>query len=120
MAIVTADDYRERLYRMRKNIYMGGELIGRDDPRLKPGVDLIADSFERVKDPNLKDTITAKSHLTGEEVHRLNHIHQSSEDLLKKQECTRLLCQQAGGLYSALHGHRCLECALGGDQRLRR
>ena len=64
MAIVTADDYRERLYRMRKNIYMGGELIGRDDPRLKPGVDLIADSFERVKDPNLKDTITAKSHLS--------------------------------------------------------
>jgi len=97
MGIATAEEYRERLYRMRKNIYMGGELIGRDDPRLKPGVDLIANSFERVNDPDLKGLITAKSHLTGEEIHRLNHIHRSSEDLLKKQECTRLLCRQAGG-----------------------
>lgn len=97
MAIATVEKYRERLYCMRKNIYMGGELIGRDDPRLEPGIGLIADTFERVTDPMFKDLITAESHLTGEKVHRLNHIHQSSDDLLKKQECTRLLCQQAGG-----------------------
>lgn len=97
MGIVTSDQYRERLYGLRKNIYMGGEVIGRDDPRLKPGLDLIANTFDRVDDPKMKDTITTKSHLTGEKIHRLNHIHQSSDDLLKKQECTRLLCQQAGG-----------------------
>lgn len=97
MAILTSDQYRERLYRMRKNVYMGGEVIGRDDPRIQPGIDLIADTFDRVKDPRMKETITTTSHLTGEEVHRLNHIHQSSDDLLKKQKCTRLLCQQAGG-----------------------
>ena len=97
MAIVTSDQYRERLFRMKKNIYMGGEIIGRDDPRLKPGLDLIADTFDRVEDPQMRETITAESHLTGEKIHRLNHIHQSSDDLLKKQECTRLLCQQAGG-----------------------
>ena len=37
---------------MRK-ISTWGELIGRDDPRLKPGVDLIANSRE-VNDPDLK------------------------------------------------------------------
>jgi len=52
MAIVTSDQYRERLFRMKKNIYMGGEIIGRDDPRLKPGLDLIADTFDRVEDPS--------------------------------------------------------------------
>jgi 4-hydroxyphenylacetate 3-monooxygenase/4-hydroxybutyryl-CoA dehydratase/vinylacetyl-CoA-Delta-isomerase len=97
MGIATASEYRERMYRMEKNIYMGGELIGRDDPRLKPGLDLIADSCERVNDPALKGLITATSHLTGEEIHRLNHIHQSADDLLKKQECTRLMCQKVGG-----------------------
>ena len=77
MGICSPDEYRERMYRMKKNIYMGGELLGRDDPRLKPGLDLIADTFERVSDPALKGLITATSHLTGEEIHRLNHIHQS-------------------------------------------
>ncbi len=97
MAMVTSDQYRERLYRMEKNVYMGGELVGRDDPRFKPGIDLIAYTFDAVKDAAMKDTITARSHLTGEQVHRLNHIHQGSDDLLNKQKCTRLLCQQAGG-----------------------
>jgi aromatic ring hydroxylase len=97
MGIGTAGAYRERMYGLKKNIYMGGELIGRDDPRLKPGLDLIADSYDRVNDPALKGLITATSHLTGEEIHRLNHIHQSPDDLLKKQECTRLMCQKVGG-----------------------
>ena len=97
MGIATPEQYLERMFRMRKNIYMGGEVIGRDDPRLKPGLDLIVDTFERVDDPDLKGLITATSHITGEEIHRLNHIHQSSEDLLKKQELTRLLCQKVGG-----------------------
>lgn len=97
MAIVTAEEYKERMYRMKKNIYMGGELIGRDDPRLKPGLDLVADSYERVNDPSLKNLITTESHITGEKIHRLNHIHQSPDDLLKKQECTRLMCQKVGG-----------------------
>ncbi len=97
MAICTSDQYRERMYKMRKNIYMGGELIGRDDPRLKPGLDLIANSFDQVNDPAVKNVITTKSHLTGEEIHRLCHIHQSSDDLLKKQELTRQMCRKAGG-----------------------
>ncbi len=97
MGICSAGEYKERMYRMRKNIYMGGELLGRDDPRLKPGLDLIADTFERVNDPALKGLITATSHLTGEEIHRLNHIHQNPDDLLKKQECTRVMCQKVGG-----------------------
>ncbi len=97
MGIATSEQYRERLFKLRDNIYMGGELVGRQDPRLKPGLDLIADSFDRVNDPALKNLITTTSHLTGEKIHRLNHIHQSTDDLLKKQECTRVMCQKAGG-----------------------
>ncbi len=97
MGIVTSEEYRERLFKMRNNIHMGGEVIGRDDSRLKPALDLLSFTFDKVEDPTLKGVITATSHLTGEKVHRLNHIHQSSDDLLKKQECTRLLCQKAGG-----------------------
>lgn len=97
MGITSAEKYIERIKRLKPNIYMGGEVVGRDHPALKPGLDLIVDTYERVGDKDLKGLITATSHLTGEEIHRLNHIHQSSDDLLKKQECTRLLCQKAGG-----------------------
>ena len=41
--------------------------------------------------------MTAISHLTGERINRFNHIHQNSDDLHKKQDMTRMLCQKVGG-----------------------
>jgi len=93
----TADEYREKLRLMRKNVYIDGRLVERDDPLLVFGQNVIAETFNFALDPRHADLMTAKSHITGETINRYTHIHQSVDDLLKKQEMTRFLCQHVGG-----------------------
>ncbi len=81
---------------MKKNIYMGGELVERTDPKIMPGINVIALTYDLANEPGYKETLTATSHLTGEKINRFTHIHQSPEDLKKKQEMTRLLTRRSG------------------------
>jgi 4-hydroxybutyryl-CoA dehydratase/vinylacetyl-CoA-Delta-isomerase len=82
---------------MKPNIYIGEERVGRDDPRLQGGISIIKETFDRAHDPEYEDLCTATSHLTGKKINRFCHIHQSEEDLLKKQKMTRILCHRVGG-----------------------
>ncbi len=93
----TSQEYRERIKAMRDNVYMDGELVSRDDPRIEPGMNVIAVTYDLPQDPQYEGLFTATSHLTGEKINRFCHIHQSAEDLLKKQEMTRLYCHRTGG-----------------------
>ncbi|WP_027718197.1 4-hydroxyphenylacetate 3-hydroxylase family protein [Desulfovirgula thermocuniculi] len=93
----TAEEYRAKLRSMRKNVYIDGKLVERDDPQLIPGINVIAETFNFAHDPAYAELMTARSHLTGKTINRFTHIHQSVEDLLKKQEMTRVLCQHVGG-----------------------
>ncbi|MFQ5814241.1 MAG: 4-hydroxyphenylacetate 3-hydroxylase family protein [Anaerolineae bacterium] len=93
----TSQEYRERIKAMRDNVYMDGELVSRDDPRIEPGMNVIAVTYDLPQDPQYEGVFTATSHLTGEKINRFCHIHQSAEDLLKKQEMTRLYCHRTGG-----------------------
>lgn len=97
MAIKTKEDYIERLKKLKKNVYIGGEKVGHVDERLIPGINVVSVTFDMANSPEFEDVCTAKSHITGEKINRFCHIHQSKEDLLKKQEMTRLLCQRCGG-----------------------
>ncbi len=93
----TTAEYRDRLCSMRKNVYIDGQLVERDDPRLVKGQNVIAETFNFAMDPKYAELVTAKSHITGKTINRFTHIHQSAEDLMKKQEMTRILCQHVGG-----------------------
>ncbi len=93
----TSRQYLESLRKMRPNVYMGGKIIPRDDPRLIGGINVISTTFDCAADPKYADLVTAKSHLTGKTINRFTHVHQSVDDLLKKQEMTRELCQLVGG-----------------------
>jgi len=98
--VITSSEYRRRLSKMRRNVYMNGELIDRDDPRLEGGVNRLAKTYDLVAAPEFKeyeDILTATSHLTGEKINRFCHIHRSVADLLAKQKMTRLACHQVGG-----------------------
>jgi 4-hydroxyphenylacetate 3-monooxygenase/4-hydroxybutyryl-CoA dehydratase/vinylacetyl-CoA-Delta-isomerase len=97
MAIITPEAYFERLKGYPKNVYVHGRLIGRDDPILLPGINCIQETYRAATDPEVKDLVVTHSHLTGEEISRYTHVHQSVDDLLKKQEMTRKLCQRVGG-----------------------
>jgi len=93
----TAQEYRDRIFKMKNNVYIDGELVGRDDPRLAPGINVINQTYDLAQDPQYDGIMTATSHLTGEKISRFCHIHQSVDDLLNKQKMTRLACQKTGG-----------------------
>jgi aromatic ring hydroxylase len=97
MAMINSAEYRERVLRMRPNIYINGELVGRDDPRLAGGINTISLTYDLAQEPEYEGVMTATSHLTGEKINRFTNIHQSVDDLLNKQKMIRLYCQKTGG-----------------------
>lgn len=95
--IKTKEHYRERLYAMRPNIYIGGEKVGRDDHRLSPGMNVCGLSFDLAQNPKWKGLATAVSPIIGEEVNRFNHLPQTPYDLMQKQKLIRLASRRTGG-----------------------
>ncbi len=101
----TADEYRQDLFRLKPNVYIGGKKVKRDDPRLSGEIYVISKTFELAEHPDYKDLLTAKSHLTGKKINRFTHVNQSAEDLMTKQKMTRVLCRLVGGCIQ-----RCMGC----------
>lgn len=93
----TPEEYEKALLAMKPNIYIGDEKVGRDDPRITGGMNIIKVTYDKAWDPEFEDVCTATSHLTGEKINRFTHIHQNIDDLLNKQKMTRLLCHRVGG-----------------------
>ena len=93
----TKEDFMKALSKMKKNIYFNGERIDRLDERQMPCIDTIGTTYDVVEDPDFKDVIFAKSHMTGDIINRFTHIHQNTEDLHKKQDLTRKICQKYSG-----------------------
>lgn len=102
----TVQKYLDKLRSMRPNVYRDGKLISRDDSQVMPGINVISATFNAAQQPEFEDLVTVKSHLTGNKINRFAHIHQDKEDLLKKQEMTRVLCQRVGG---------CIQRCMGAD-----
>lgn len=93
----TFEEYKESQLKLRPNIYIGGNLIGRDDPRVVAGMKVIGVTYDAVQDQRFRDLITVKSHLTGKSISLYTHLPQNTEDLLAKQKLTRGLCGLCGG-----------------------
>lgn len=97
MGVRTFEEYYERIKKMKKNVYIDGKKVGRDDERLLGQIRIMKETFDCANDPKYEDVCTAISHLTGEKINRFTHINRSVDDLLKKQMMTRLLCHRVGG-----------------------
>lgn len=95
--MVTSKDYLARIAKMKANIYIDGECIGRGHPLVVKNTRVIQMTFDLANDPEYSKWLKVKSHVTGKEINRFTHIHQSPEDLLLKQEMTRKLCNLSGG-----------------------
>lgn len=93
----TSAEYREALMKMKPNIYIGGEKVGRDDPRIKPGINVMSVTFDLVQEPQWEGLLTATSSVTGKNINRFTHLPQNAYDLIQKQKMVRLLCQRVGG-----------------------
>ena len=82
---------------MKRNIYYDGERIDRTDERQMDCLNVMGTTFDEALKLENEGLCTAISHLTGKKINRFTHIHHSKEDLHKKQDMTRMLCQTVGG-----------------------
>lgn len=104
----TSKEYVEGIGKLKDNVHMGGKKIKRlEDPSIRKGINVIAATFDLALEKKYEDLFTARSHLSGEKIHRLAHIHQSPQDMMKKVQMTRLLCREVGG---------CVQRCMGADE----
>jgi len=92
----TKEQYRDNLMKLRRNVYYKGEKISRDHEDLVQTIGVLSHTFDAALNPLTADLCTAKSHISGETINRFCHVHQSTEDLHKKQDMTRMLCRDVG------------------------
>ncbi len=101
----TKEQYGENLRNMRSNVYIGGEAVGRDDHRLKPGVNVMSVTFELALNAKYQEVATAVSSLNGERINRFLQLPQNPYDLIQKQKFIRIAARRVGGCIQ-----RCMGC----------
>lgn len=106
MALMTGKEYIESLRSLDIKVYMFGELVENpvDHPIIRPSINSVAMTYELAHDPQYEDLMTATSNLTGEKVNRFCHLHQSTEDLVKKVKMQRLLGQKTASCFQRCVG----------------
>jgi len=106
MALMTKETYIESLRKLKTKVYVFGELVENvvDHPIIRPSINSVAMTYELAHDPAYEDLMTATSNITGEKVNRFCHIHQSTEDLIKKVKMQRLLGQKTGACFQRCVG----------------
>lgn len=106
MTLKTAQQYEDSLRELKLKVYLQGELVDNpvDHPIIKPSMNSVKMTYELAQDPQYEDLMTATSHLSGEKVNRFCHLHQSSEDLVKKVKMQRLLGQKTAACFQRCVG----------------
>ena len=107
MSMMTGNEYRESLRRLKPEIYYLGEKIDSvaDHPTFIPHVNAAALTYEMALAPEFEELLSTTSHLTGEKINRYTHIHHSHDDLVKKVKMMRALGQQTGSCFQRCVGH---------------
>jgi 4-hydroxybutyryl-CoA dehydratase/vinylacetyl-CoA-Delta-isomerase len=104
--MMTGQQYRESLRRLKPEVYYLGEKIESvaDHPAFLPHVNAAALTYDMALAPEFEELLTATSHLTGEKINRFTHIHHSHDDLVKKVKMLRALGQQTGSCFQRCVG----------------
>ena len=106
--MITGQEYKDSLRKRNIKVYIKGELINSHDlidhPFIKGHVNSAAMTYDLAHNPAYEDLMTATSHLTGKRVNRFTHIHQSTEDLIKKVKMLRMISQNTGTCYQRCVG----------------
>lgn len=106
MALMTGEQYIESIRNMNMEVYMFGKKINcpADDPILRPSLNSVRMTYDLAQRPEYQDLMTAISPYTGERVNRFTHIHQSTDDLIRKVKMQRLLGQQTAACFQRCVG----------------
>ncbi len=106
MALMTGEEYIESLRKLNTRVYMFGEKIENwvDHPLVRPSINSIKMTYDLAQDPQYQDLMTTTSSLTGKTINRFNHLHQSTEDLVKKVKMQRLCGQKTASCFQRCVG----------------
>jgi len=106
MAFKTAEQYEESLRKLNFKVYLQGELVTNpvDHPMIRPSMNSVKMTYKLAEDPQYEELMTATSHLTGKKVNRFCHLHQSTDDLVKKVKMQRLLGQKTAACFQRCVG----------------
>jgi 4-hydroxybutyryl-CoA dehydratase/vinylacetyl-CoA-Delta-isomerase len=106
MTLKTAQQYEDSLRELKLKVYLQGEIVDNpvDHPIIRPSMNSVKMTYELAQDPQYEDLMTATSHITGKKVNRFCHLHQSSEDLVKKVKMQRLLGQKTAACFQRCVG----------------
>ncbi len=98
MALKTPQEFIDDLRKMDIELYMFGEKVENyvDHPIIRPSINAMAMTYKLAQDPEYEDLMTATSSLTGNKINRFTHLHQSTDELIKKVKMLRLLGQKTG------------------------
>ena len=106
MALMTGEQYLESINKLNLNIYMLGEKV--DGPVnnaiLRPSLNSVKMTYDLAQMPEYEDLMTTTSSLTGEKINRFTHLHQSSDDLIKKVKMQRLCGQKTASCFQRCVG----------------
>ena len=106
--MMTGQEYKDSLRKRNIKVYIKGELINScnviDHPFIKGHVNSAAMTYDLAHNPAYEDLMTTTSHLTGKKINRFTHIHQSTEDLIKKVKMLRMISQNTGTCYQRCVG----------------
>jgi len=106
MSLKTAEQYEESLRKLNFKVYLQGELVENvvDHPIIRPSLNSVKMTYELAQDPQYEELMTATSSLTGKKINRFCHLHQSTEDLVKKVKMQRLLGQKTAACFQRCVG----------------
>ncbi|WP_027718192.1 4-hydroxyphenylacetate 3-hydroxylase family protein [Desulfovirgula thermocuniculi] len=106
MALKTPQEYIDSLRNLKLKVYMFGELIENyvDHPIIRPSINAVAKSYRLALDERYRDLLTATSSLTGETISRFTHLHQSTDDLVRKVQMLRLMGQKTASCFQRCVG----------------
>lgn len=106
MKIESVKDYLDSLRDLKIPVYYKGVKVKdvTTHPGTAPHVRSAAMTYALQNNPEYKGIATSISHLTGNEINRFTHVHQSTDDLLKKIKLLRILGQKTGTCFQRCVG----------------
>ena len=101
MALMTGEEYLESMRKLNMQIYMFGEKVENfvDNPILRPSLNSVKATYDLAQMPEYEDLMTTTSSLTGKKINRFTHLHQSTDDLIKKVKMQRLCGQKTAACF---------------------
>jgi len=99
--MMNGQQYKESLKKLKPVIYCNGRKIESvvNDKMTAPHVNSAAMTYELAFQPEYEDLMTAVSSFTGKKINRFTHVHQSTDDLIKKVKMMRMIGQKTGTCY---------------------